>query len=180
MYEPRFTSDNIKALPIVALIAVILWLINELIKYEPKMYYHIKITTNSKIDRYERKGDLDKDSLYEKYIIPYQNHDPILINGRSISFNEITRITITKSSQNIEYLIGQLRNDPIYQSGYIEKEVLAIIAIDGATDVSEVMLVGPTKKSKKRKELNTSNKKVFIVHGHDENLKMRLNYFYIA
>jgi FKBP-type peptidyl-prolyl cis-trans isomerase 2 len=73
------------------------------------MYYHVIIKPKS--DKYygEYKTDLTKEQLVSRFIEPYEQGMPIVINGKTIQPNDLERIKISESERTIESFIPQIK-----------------------------------------------------------------------
>lgn len=144
------------------------------------MYYHIIIKPKSDRLYGEYKTDLTIEQLISRYIEPYQQGNPITINGKTIQPDDIERITIKESLKTIESYISQIKIEN-------ESSSIAIIggpsytyqAISRAKDVTDDFIEGavgykkvPTSNHHNKNQLLTEQKnQVFIVHGRDESAK---------
>lgn len=141
------------------------------------MYYHIRITTKSSYYD-EVKLDLSEERLHSQFIIPYENSEFIVINGKTIYLNDIERVKITKS----EYDSSQFRS--IRMRLFVRareflhegKSPLDSYFPPEGKDVTDDFLKGPPGCQKKKLKENTrskiQNNQIFIVHGHDEEMKL--------
>jgi predicted nucleotide-binding protein len=141
------------------------------------MYYHVIIKPKS--DKYygEHKTDLTKEQLVSRFIEPYEQGIPIVINGKTIQPDDLERIKISESEMTIESFIPQIRAE--HQNSRV-----AIIggpsythqAIGRAKDVTDDFIEGAvgykkalmSSKSTNNESKGFALKRVFIVHGHDE------------
>lgn len=141
------------------------------------MYYHVIVKPKS--DKYygEYKTDLTKEQLLSRFIEPYEQGMPIVINGKTVQPDDIERIKISESERTIESFIPQIR---------AEKQNSSVITIGGpsythqaigrAKDVTDDFIEGAVGYKKTLTETSSSAQKsssslptrVFIVHGHDE------------
>ncbi len=147
------------------------------------MYYHIRISTKSNKTHDETKVDLSEEQLLERFIKPYELGNSIIINGKTITLDDLTRIMISKSEKSSSDFIYTIkyedRNSTVISLGGPSYEWRAA---DRAKDITDDLIKGPIgyKKDKQIKNnsfTNASNKKVFIVHGHDEKLKSDIESF---
>ncbi len=136
--------------------------------------------------------DLSKNDLYERYLGPYERGETFAINGRTVQITDIKRFQVycsEKSSQEIRVLMEARYRDSDFGTcgnpnaleifDWVEEE-------DWAEDVTnELVGAAPGNKSdvtksvsegKKPKTLSDS-RKVFVVHGHDHELKKDLELF---
>lgn len=141
------------------------------------MYYHVIIKPKS--DKYygEYKTDLTKEQLISRFIEPYEQGVPIVINGKTVQPDDLERIKIAKSERTIESFIPQIRaEDQASSVAFIGGPSYTYQAIGRATDVTDDFIEGAIgyKKAltdtKSHADLDQAGepKKVFIVHGHDE------------
>ncbi len=142
------------------------------------MYYHIIVKQKkSNIFYGEYKTDLTKEQLISRFIEPYEQGMPIVINGKTIQPQDLERITISESDRTIESFIPQIKaeqqNSSIAIIGGPSYTHLAIGRakdvtddfIEGAIGYKKALTVSPTIDNKTASSLS---KRVFIVHGHDE------------
>jgi len=141
------------------------------------MYYHVKVKPKSDKFYGEYKTDLTKEQLISRFIDPYEQGMPIVINGKTVQPDDIERIKIFESDRIIESFIPQIR---------AEDQSSSVITIGGpsythraiglAKDITDDFIEGAAGYKKtltttlsignKPKELQPT--RVFIVHGHDE------------
>lgn len=143
-------------------------------------YYHVRITAKSNIGNDELKLDLSKEQLTERFLIPYENGTVITVNGKSIEPNDIERIKINKTNDNSSRLLPQIRAErnangvmvPISDEWFVT---------DKGADITDELISGPPG-YKKSDDVNGSNgmevveimpenNKIFVVHGHDKEMK---------
>jgi predicted nucleotide-binding protein len=138
------------------------------------MYYHVRITQKSNKIVDELKLDLCEEELLSKFIVPYENGENIVVNGKAISPDDIERIKINKTELSSSKLIPYIRAKksasfglPITNEWYVTKE---------GQDVTDDFIRGaPGYKKKnlgeKMGEIKSESNQIFIVHGHDEEMK---------
>ncbi len=73
------------------------------------MFYHVIVKPKS--DKYygEYKTDLTKDQIIARFIEPYEQGKPIVINGKTIDPDDLERIKIAESDRTIESFIPQIK-----------------------------------------------------------------------
>ncbi|XDF33605.1 nucleotide-binding protein [Paracidovorax avenae] len=141
------------------------------------MFYHVIIKPKS--DKYygEYKTDLTKEQLISRFVEPYEQGAPIVINGKTVQPNDLERIRISKSERTIESFIPQIKaEDQASSVAFIGGPSYTYQAIGRATDVTDEFIEGAIgyKKALQETKGNTQKgkegepKRVFIVHGHDE------------
>lgn len=73
------------------------------------MYYHVIIKPKS--DKYygEYKTDLTKEQLVSRFIEPYEQGMPIVINGKTIQPNDLERIKFPRAKEQLSHLFLRLK-----------------------------------------------------------------------
>lgn len=141
------------------------------------MFYHVIIKPKS--DKYygEYKTDLTKEQLISRFVEPYEQGMPIVINGKTVQPNDLERIKISKSERTIESFIPQIKaEDRASSVAFIGGPSYTYQAIGRATDVTDDFIEGAVgykkvlseTKSHTHKNEEGEPNRVFIVHGHDE------------
>jgi predicted nucleotide-binding protein len=141
------------------------------------IYYHVIVKPKS--DKYygEHKTDLTKEQLISRFVEPYEQGLPIIINGKIVQPEDIERIKISESEKTIESFVAQVKHENEQSSvAFIGGPSYSYHAIGRAKDVTDDFIEGAAGYKKPTKDVNaskvwvrpTSNMKVFIVHGHDE------------
>ncbi len=140
-------------------------------------YYHIMIITHSNPGVKQIKLDLSKEQLQERYLKFYENGNNIFFNGKQIGINDIDRIKISKTTENSSKIISKKANEKsLRPSSFVSDEWRVI---EEGKDVTDELISGApgykksdtTKEYCKEKKKVSKNKKVFIVHGHDQEIK---------
>lgn len=146
-------------------------------------YYHVLMLVGSDS---ERVTDLSKDDLQNKIVEPYKMGDMIFVNGTTINSLELGRIHIRKTNEKYgeisdrlfdeEERARDLHSDIIDLTPYSNYED----AFWEGEDVLDQFINGPAgysiknqgvKKTSESVESNSDRSKVFIVHGHNEEMK---------
>lgn len=141
------------------------------------MYYHVIVKPKSDKFYGEYKTDLTKEQLISRFIEPYEQGMPIVINGKTVQPDDLERIKISESERTIESFIPQIRAEH-------QNSSVAIIggpsythqAIGRAKDVTDDFIEGAVgykkalvkSQSTDQKLVRSQSNRVFIVHGHDE------------
>jgi predicted nucleotide-binding protein len=150
------------------------------------MNYHVRISLKSQKSSDETKTDFTEEQLQTRIIEPYEQGEPIILNGKTIQPNDIERIRISKSEEPSKLIIEQIR-EADRRSNVISLggPSLAWRAASRAQDVTDEYIQGAVgykkgKTAKKKIEdsgVPKSNNKVFVVHGHDSELKNDIDIF---
>lgn len=141
------------------------------------MYYHVIVKPKSDKFYGEYKTDLTKEQLISRFIEPYEQGMPIVINGKTVQPDDIERIKISESERTIESFIPQIKEEDQNSSvaifggpSYTHR------AIGRAKDVTDNFIEGAvgykkvlaSTKSADQEAKAGQTTRVFIVHGHDE------------
>lgn len=141
------------------------------------MYYHVIVKPKSDKFYGEYKTNLTKEQLISRFIEPYEQGMPIVINGKTVQPDDIERIKISESERTIESFIPKIRAEHQNSSvAIIGGPSYTYQAIGRAKDVTDDFIEGPvgykkalaTSQSTDRKSKGSQPTRVFIVHGHDE------------
>ena len=140
------------------------------------MYYHVTIKPKSDNWYGEYKTDLTREQLVSRYVEPYEQGQPILINGKTVTPDDIERIKFYFSEKTIESYVPAIRAENMNSSvTFIDGPSYTQTAISRSKDVTDDFIAGPPGYKKRLQELTPSKKehildksKVFIVHGHDD------------
>ena len=149
------------------------------------MYYHIKLLYSTGSG--ELKINLSEEELIERFIEPYLTGDTIVINGTTVDPTSLERIQITKSEETLTKIIDRIK----YQDSQ-NRSIYSFLnpspewrAADMVTDITDKFINKPPG-SKKKKAIHKKSeqpvqvkslKKVFVVHGHDTELKNDVELF---
>lgn len=141
------------------------------------MYYHISITTKKNTDHDEGKADLTEEELRDQFLGPYENYESIFVDGTVIDPWDIEKIKVAKTSELLSQFFILEGNPP--EMWMIDR----LVFIRKGEDVTAELIKGPPgykrKCSKKgiTCELKPESNKIFVVHGHDEKVKLELEIF---
>ncbi|WP_276979334.1 nucleotide-binding protein [Flavobacterium filum] len=148
-------------------------------------YYHIRISQKSNKSHDETKVDLNEETLVSRYINPYENGEPIIINGKTILSNDIERMRVSKTEMKSDHIINHIKaEDRVSSVLVLGGPSYEWRAADSGIDVTDDYINGAPgyKKGTRTLSINNmkekdKNKMVFIVHGHDKSLKNELQIF---
>lgn len=139
------------------------------------MYYHIRITQKSNKIIDELKLDLSEEKLLNQFITPYENGENIIVNGKTIRPDDIERVKINKTELSSSKLIPFVRAKrsrnvggiPLTDEWYVTKE---------GEDVTDDLIKGEPGYKKKKLgekmgEAKPKSNNIFVVHGHDNEMK---------
>jgi len=140
-----------------------------------KMYFHVLIKQKSKPELVEYKFDLSEEKLQSQFLTPFENGENIFVNGINIALDDLDRISICKSKDHSSKILPSIRskikNGDLYP-GLSDK----CHFINECEDVTDDFIQGaPGYKKrnlmKKITESNFQSNQIFVVHGHDEEMK---------
>jgi len=142
-------------------------------------FYHVRITTKSNRWGDEIKLDLSKEQLTERFLSPYEYGDIITVNGKPIKPDDITRFKINRTAENSARLLPQIIAERKASSGALSISDEWYVTTKGEDITDELIKGSPgykksekTKESSKKEKIISENTKVFVVHGHDEEMKL--------
>ncbi|WP_284566131.1 nucleotide-binding protein [Bacillus anthracis] len=147
------------------------------------MFYHIRVYLKSRVK--EERYNMLIEELETRYLSNYRNRKDFILNGRLIRIEDIEKIQINESVD--EWELDRIARDIELEDSRSHVAViggpsLKSRAADCLPDVSDGLLLGPpgyllesTEEEGGAEEMD--NKKVFIVHGHDNDLKQQLEIF---
>lgn len=146
------------------------------------MFYHIKLMESS--DSGEFKTDISEEELITRYIDPYLYGETIVINGTTLNPEHLWRVRISQSESSIAKLVTEIEHkDKLDRSPFaLLRPSAGWRAIDELEDVTDTY-INAAPGSKQRKVKNEPKgeqadpSKVFIVHGHDTELKNDVELF---
>lgn len=129
------------------------------------MYYHVVIKTYSDTTNVEKQLNLSEEQLRNQFVEPYENNFSIFINGKVININDIQTILFFSS-----FLQKKELKFPGTQKG---SSVLHDLDLTNVTSLFIKWAPGYQKKNTYEKILKPGNKnnQIFVVHGHDEEMK---------
>lgn len=164
------------------------------------MPYHVRITQKSHREHDEVKLDLGKDQLEARFLTPYLEGRPVVIGGKTIPTEDIERIRINYSDETSEELLPIVRREEEERRRSSKFVVIGgpsdeWLVADRGKDVTDEIITGPpgsgmnarrkkpspsmqgsreTVIAGQRNSSNPDQRRVFVVHGRDEKLRMDL------
>lgn len=139
------------------------------------MLYHVRISTKSD-KRTEVKLDLNEEALRKQFLTPYENNEIMVVNGKTIEPNDIERIRINRtregSAEILPIVKWEREVNPKKTPGISNEWYIA----DKGEEVTDYFIQGPPgyKKTKFNEQIIGSisqNNQIFVVHGHDNEMK---------
>lgn len=157
------------------------------------VYYHVLLETKNKIGKeneYEILYKYDISDIYKvqkDFVIPYINEQKILFNGMNIEYKDIRRLVIKQTTDTIDNVASNLtENLPanvifIYTpQDLLKKDTVSIKEIKDITDDIIKSCLNNNDNNTEKKvpyKSQNNNKNIFIVHGHDEEMKQTVARF---
>lgn len=127
-------------------------------------YYHVVIKTKSNPDHEERQVNLESEGVYKQFVEPYEEGSPIFIDGIVVEIDDIQRIKVLGSeNKQTSTHFPEIESERSYY-------------IYGLKDVTpQFFTKAPSSKKSKFNETatkqNIKSDKIFVVHGHDNEMK---------
>ena len=107
------------------------------------MFYHIRITQKSNKAHDETNIDLTEEQITERFLLPYENGEPIIINGKTIHLNDLERISISRSNEPSCKLIERIRIQERENPFFVMGTSYEWQAADEAENVTDQYIKGP-------------------------------------
>jgi predicted nucleotide-binding protein len=142
------------------------------------MFYHIRLLTTP--GRGEIKLDLTKEELIKRYVEPYLTGETIVINGTTLDPHKLHRVNISCSEETMENIIRSVEEKNSKTENPLNRRNPLWIAFEEGKDITDTFIhSAPGSKSKQKNVAQTSqtSNKVFVVHGHDIELKNDVELF---
>ncbi|MGN4406388.1 TIR domain-containing protein [Bacillus cereus group sp. MYBK59-1] len=147
------------------------------------LHYHIRVDLKTRVR--EERYNMSLEELEAQYLVNYRNNKDFILNGRVIKIEDIEKIQINVSmdENSLAEIVAAIRiEDSRSRVGVMGGPSIRSRAADRLPDVSDQLLSGPPGYLLERTEdeggmEEMDPKKVFIVHGHDDNLKQQLEIF---
>lgn len=152
-------------------------------------YYHVVLETTEK-NANGRNEHLywfdcqDLIELDEDIVEPYVNKSQVYIDGRYIQFDEIRSLTIKKSQQPIDALVNAAQARIPSNVFWVPQRTGVVLGESGLDNVTkklvkekQALVKENTNVSGMKENVEHSNSRVFIVHGHDNEAKLDMARF---
>ncbi len=142
-------------------------------------YYHVRITLKSDRISDEVKLDLTKDTLIKRFIEPYESGYPIITSGKTIDVLDIERLKINRTNSPSKTLIPIIRDRRKASKSLVLGISNEWYVTGEGEDVTDDFIRGsPGYKMETLRMIDSTSDlqiqksdKIFIVHGHDEEMK---------
>ena len=103
-------------------------------------YYHVRVSTKSKPTSDEVRLDLSRDEIESRFVAPYRDGRPIVINGAAIPVNDLARLCVTWTEQSSDALRPMVEGETI---GRTYATPVAWLIADRGKDVTDEFITGP-------------------------------------
>jgi predicted nucleotide-binding protein/ElaB/YqjD/DUF883 family membrane-anchored ribosome-binding protein len=144
------------------------------------MNYHVRITPREKNSGIEVMMDLECSEVEARFLVPYRQELPIIINGRTFDPGDIERIAIARSTESSGLLIDRIKSKRAAEKIFTYKPASWEI-IEEAEDVTNQLISGPpgqySVSDSRGVEVSrppTGTETVFVVHGRNEEARKAL------
>lgn len=140
------------------------------------MYYHVRVMTKWGTSRGEIKLDLSKEQLFSQFIRPYENYKPIVVNGKTITPKNLDRISISITEDDSTKILSILETEMKAEGRRMHGVSLQWSVTSKGEDITDQLIRGPPgykkqKIMKKVEDVKPKSNQIFIVHGHDNEMK---------
>jgi len=140
----------------------------------PKQYWHcyVVVDAGGKKSTTSVFNDLTIDELWKQVVEPWRTQKPFTINGSIIrDQNKVTTIKITQTPYPKQHYADEhnarMRNSNISDMATDRR----LLPLSKGEDYTHDLLFSDSKSSSNSSKKLVSNNKIFIVHGHDEQIK---------
>jgi predicted nucleotide-binding protein len=142
-------------------------------------FYHVRVTLKSDRTFDEVKLDLTRDMLIERFIEPYESGNPIITSGKTIDVLDIERLKINRTNSPSKTLIPIIRDRRRASKSIVLGISNEWYVTEEGEDVTDDFIKGsPGYKMETLRMIDSTSNlqiqksdKIFIVHGHDEEMK---------
>jgi predicted nucleotide-binding protein len=144
------------------------------------MYYHVGIKTKSNNKTIYAKYDIrDVKYIIDNFLVKYRKNESILISGTQIKIDDIEQIIIVETEQCIQVwkyeknlkkpsnLIMIIRDSDVFYEKNIFDELYNSMSVEQTNVDSSKNIISIEQKNVVS---STENNKIFIVHGHNEEM----------
>lgn len=145
------------------------------------MSEYFQVMLISKGDKKEKVKDLTEEKLLKSIVEPYRKGETIFVNGTSINSLTIERIHIRQTSESYRTISDRLyEQDRIARERHASNGILDLTPSHiepfwSGTDVLDRFIHGPAgykaDRSTEPKSPKSVSNKIFLVHGHNEEMK---------
>jgi len=147
------------------------------------MYYHVRISVKGYPDEVIRL-DLSESELDEKILTPLNRDGSIIIQGISVTPNNIEDIKISRTKDKSDTIMSSYEFE-MHKGALVGTFSDRWLVVEQGEDVTKEFLLNLTVQDKVspepiQKKENVDNRKVFVVHGRDERLRKSIFDFLTA
>ena len=135
-------------------------------------YYHVRITQESSPTNDETRLDLSFDELKDRFLNPYRMGSSVVIQGKSIPVDDISRIRITKSDQDSNYYRPIVEEERGRRSVIVGGLSIDWEIAQKGEDVTDELITGPPGLARETMPFTSREprpsveaREVFVVHG---------------
>jgi len=133
---------------------------------------HVELKSSTKKNPSAVFNDLTIDELWVQIVNPWHSGRPFTVNGMIIrDFNDVYKIKVTHTPKPKRYYADEhdigMRNSGIADLVTDRR----LLPISNGKDYTHEFLFAEIKTTPAKKESNINSENIFIVHGHDEQVK---------
>ncbi|HHJ16777.1 MAG TPA: DNA-binding protein [Gammaproteobacteria bacterium] len=140
----------------------------------PKKYWHchIEVDTGGKKNTSAIFNDLTIKELWQQVVSPWHTHRPFTVDGTIVrDYDKVQKIKITQTEHPQSYYAEQ-HNASMQRKGIADMATnRRLLPLSKGKDYTHEFLFADLTMNDNEQEKVVSNNKIFIVHGHDEQVK---------
>ena len=145
------------------------------------MYYSVVVETRDIFNPIYSFDKTDLDKIKKNVIKPFCRGEILFVNGQKLYPNFVECVRIFSHEKSIKSMVNDINSKLFYESKKTS-EVQLIYDEKFATEVTDDVLEEVREELEdsiynQNEKTNYDKKKIFIVHGHDEKLKMEVELF---
>jgi predicted nucleotide-binding protein len=138
------------------------------------MYYHLIIEhKTSEIKTQYLFDNQNLDQIKADYAVPYKQNQTMIVNGYNFERKDVVRFCIKESNRSAQEVTDEKKQQALHKGRYPGWKREDVIKNDSIfKDITKAVLDSIELSSIAQEKINTDSTKVFIVHGHNNEIKL--------
>lgn len=144
-------------------------------------YYQLKIITSQNKSIY--KYDLSKETIICEYLTDYLNKEVFFVDGFKLHFDSISQFKIVETNEPINEEIAKVKRQyhsigivaALNETTIVDNHNYSKDVTNDFMNIYKTLHNSPSKNSKT--QISTLTNKVFVVHGHDTTMLLKVETF---